>query len=73
VADGVMFRPAAATQVTGLYEEHNQGLALGDADTRHEAVNHTAEDWARGDIHTNSAESFLEPLKTVHLRCVPHG
>ncbi|MFO0702167.1 MAG: IS1595 family transposase [Nitrospira sp.] len=29
---------------------------IGDADTRHETVNHRAEEWVRGPVHTNSIE-----------------
>ncbi len=28
-----------------------------DADTRHETVNHSADEWVRGDVHTNSVEN----------------
>lgn len=30
---------------------------IGDEDTRHETVNHSADEWVRGDVHTNTAES----------------
>jgi transposase-like protein len=30
---------------------------LGDENTRHEYVNHHADEWVRGDVHTNTAES----------------
>jgi transposase-like protein len=30
---------------------------VGDANTRHEWVNHTADEWVRGDVHTNTVES----------------
>lgn len=29
---------------------------IGDGNTRHETVNHRAEEWVRGDVHTNSIE-----------------
>lgn len=34
-----------------------------DDDTRHETVNHSLEEWVRGDVHTNSAESVWSLLK----------
>ncbi len=30
---------------------------IADEDTRHETVNHRAEEWVRGDVHTNTVES----------------
>ena len=36
---------------------------IGDADTRHEAVNHSLEEWVRDDVHTNSAENVWSLLK----------
>lgn len=30
---------------------------LADANTRHEWVNHSADEWVRGDVHTNTIES----------------
>jgi transposase-like protein len=38
-----------------------QGIA--DEDTRHETVNHSAEEWVRGDVHTNSVEGIWSLLK----------
>lgn len=34
-----------------------------DADTRHESVCHSAEEWVRGDVHTNGIESVWSLLK----------
>jgi transposase-like protein len=34
-----------------------------DADTRHETVNHSQEEWVRGDVHTNSVEGVWSLLK----------
>ena len=31
---------------------------LGDADTTHEAVNHSVKEWVRGDVHTNGIDSY---------------
>lgn len=36
---------------------------IGDADTRHETVNHKAEEWVRADVHTNSVEGVWSLLK----------
>lgn len=38
-----------------------QGIA--DDDTRHETVNHSAEEWVRGDVHTNTIEGIWSLLK----------
>jgi len=35
----------------------------GDHDTRHESVNHSQEEWVRGDVHTNSVENIWSLLK----------
>jgi transposase-like protein len=36
---------------------------VADADTRHETVNHSAEEWVCGDVHTNGIESVWSLLK----------
>ncbi len=36
---------------------------IADADTRHETVNHSQEEWVRGDVHTNSVEGVWSLLK----------
>jgi transposase-like protein len=36
---------------------------IADDDTRHESVNHSAEEWVRGDVHTNGIESVWSLLK----------
>ena len=36
---------------------------VGDADTIHDSVNHHAEEWVRGDVHTNTVESAWSLLK----------
>jgi len=36
---------------------------IGDADTKHESVNHSAEEWVRGNVHTNSVEGVWSLLK----------
>lgn len=41
--------------------EAYKGIA--DADTKHESVNHSIEEWVRGDVHTNGIESVWSLLK----------
>ena len=36
---------------------------IADHDTRHETVNHSVEEWVRGDVHTNSVEGIWSLLK----------
>ncbi len=36
---------------------------IGDKNTKHETVNHSADEWVRGDVHTNSVENIWSLLK----------
>jgi len=36
---------------------------IADKDTRHETVNHSAEEWVRGDVHTNTVEGIWSLFK----------
>jgi transposase-like protein len=50
---------------------------IADADTRHETVKHTAYEWVRGDVHTNTVESVWSLLKrsvvgTYHRISIKH-
>jgi len=36
---------------------------IDDANTTHESVNHSLEEWVRGDVHTNSVESVWSLFK----------
>jgi transposase-like protein len=36
---------------------------IGDEDTRHETVNHRAEEWVRGEVHTNTVEGVWSLFK----------
>jgi transposase-like protein len=36
---------------------------IADEDTRHETVNHSADEWVRGDVHTNYVENIWSLLK----------
>jgi len=38
-------------------------IGIADEDTKHESVNHSAEEWVRGDVHTNGVESVWSLLK----------
>jgi len=38
-------------------------LGVADKDTRHETVNHHAEEWVRGDVHTNGIEGVWSLFK----------
>jgi transposase-like protein len=38
-------------------------LGIADEDTTHETVNHRAEEWVRGDVHTNSVEGVWSLFK----------
>ena len=38
-------------------------VGVGDADTHHETVNHSAEEWVIGDVHTNSIEGVWSLFK----------
>ena len=44
-----------------------------DADTRHESVNHSAEEWVRGDVHTNGIESVWSLLERSIVGQLPQG
>jgi len=45
---------------------------LADFDTKHETVDHSKEEWVRGDVHTNSIEGFWAQVKNS-VRGVHHG
>lgn len=47
-----------------LMTDENPGyLGIADTDTTHETVNHHAEEWVRGDVHTNSIEGVWSLFK----------
>lgn len=43
-------------------DEHPAYPGIGDNNTVHESVNHSAEEWVRGKVHTNTAESVWSLL-----------
>jgi transposase-like protein len=61
-----------------IYTDQWSGYqGIGDADTRHETVNHSEEEWVRGDVHTNNVENVWSLLKrgvvgTYHKLSVKH-
>jgi transposase-like protein len=44
-------------------DDHSAFFGLGDENTIHESVNHSAEEWVRGDVHTNSVEGVWSLFK----------
>ena len=44
-------------------DELKSYLGIADADTRHETVNHSADQWVVGDVHTNSIEGVWSLFK----------
>ncbi len=46
-------------------DELRSYLGIADDDTRHETVNHKAEVWVIGDVHTNSIEGVRSPSCAV--------
>ena len=49
-------RPAPQIQKTFNTDDWPTYIGCRDGDTKHESVNHSAEEWVRGGIHTNSVE-----------------
>jgi transposase-like protein len=43
-------------------DEHGGYQGIGDANTRHETVNHGQDEWVRGDVHTNTVENVWSLL-----------
>jgi len=67
-ADGAalhaFIKSVVADEAPAIYTDENPGYAgIGDHDTIHAAVNHAAEEWVRGEVHTNTAESVWSLLK----------
>ena len=46
-----------------MTDEWRSYRGIADADTTHETVNHSAEEWARGDVHTNTVEGVWSLFK----------
>ena len=47
-------------------------IGIADSDTRHESVNHSEEEWVRGDVHTNGLESVWSLLKRSIIGAYHH-
>lgn len=53
-----------ADECPAIYTDENPAYnGIADANTRHETVNHSAEEWVNGDVHTNGIESVWSLLK----------
>ena len=46
-----------------MTDEHHSYRGIADHDTTHETVNHRDEEWARGDVHTNTVEGVWSLFK----------
>jgi transposase-like protein len=57
-------RANVADHAEAIYTDSHPGyVGIGDADTIHESVSHSTDEWVRGDVHTNSVESVWSLLK----------
>lgn len=57
-------RKNVADETEAIYTDDWPPYAgIGDDDTRHETVNHSAKEWVRGLVHTNSVENIWSLLK----------
>ena len=55
---------AVKDEAEAIYtDEWKAYLGIKDHDTRHETVNHSEEEWVRGDVHTNSIEGVWNLFK----------
>jgi transposase-like protein len=53
-----------ADKAEAIYTDgHGSYIGIGDADTRHESVDHADEEWVRGDVSTQGIESAWSLLK----------
>ncbi len=44
-------------------DQHPAYVGIADVDTRHESVNHSIEEWVRGEVHTNGIEGVWSLVK----------
>jgi len=57
-------RKHTASDTEAIYtDEWPAYKGIADQDTRHETVNHSKEEWVRGDVHTNSVENVWSLFK----------
>lgn len=55
---------AVKNEAEAIYtDEWKSYLGIEDSDTHHETVNHSEEEWVRGDVHTNSIEGVWNLFK----------
>lgn len=55
---------SVAPETEAIYTDENVSyFGIGDSDTRHETVNHSAEQWVCGDVHTNTVEGVWSLFK----------
>ena len=56
-------REHLAPDAKAIYtDESSVYIGIADENTRHETVNHSQEEWVRGDVHTNNAENVWSLL-----------
>ena len=65
---------AVKDEAAAIYtDEWKAYLGIEDHDTRHETVNHSEEEWVRGNVHTNSIEGVGACLNALSserfIRC----
>jgi transposase-like protein len=46
-----------------ITDEYNAYRGIGDHDTIHQTVNHSLDEWVRGDVHTNTMEGAFSLFK----------
>lgn len=57
-------RDNVADHAKAIYTDENPAYrGCGDKDTKHDTVNHSAEEWVRGQVHTNTVEGVFSLLK----------
>ncbi len=57
-------REHTAPETENIYtDDHAAYNGIADENTKHETVNHSAEEWVRGDVHTNSVEGVWSLVK----------
>lgn len=57
-------KETVADEAEMICTDDNPGyIGIEDYNTKHESVNHSAEEWVRGDVHTNSVESVWSLFK----------
>ncbi|MEX2227652.1 MAG: IS1595 family transposase [Dehalococcoidia bacterium] len=61
---GEFITSVVSPDATAIHTDEHPGYwGVGDHNTRHETVEHRAEEWVRGDVHTNTVEGVWSLLK----------